>query len=505
MPNRFLKGLMAKRRSVLIACLAVMISPWQAAHAQSSDSEIVVALATEPPGLDPTMQASASVSDVVWYNIYEGLTRYGPDGSLEPGLAESWSREGENVYVFKLRPDVVFHDGTPFTSEDVKFSFERNVAEESTNKRKRVFENFSKIETPDPLTVRITLAEPSSLLPFALAEATAAISSPATAEDNRTSPVGTGPYKFVEWVRGDSIEMERFEDYNGPIQPTIDDVTFRFLSDENSQILAVRSGQVDYLPSIAAVEAVETIENQGGYQITQGQTQGVLFLGMNNKQEPFDDVNVRRAMYYAVDPEVVNIGTHAGLGKLGGAQTNELNPYFVDVLGERQPDPEKARELLAEAGYPDGFTVNLRVLSSPSTRRTAEILVGVLAESGITVELEILETGQWIDTVFRQKNYDMTIISHPEPWAILNYTDPNYFYQYDGPEFRALMQEAQAATDEEVIREKLAAAQKQLYEDAPVVWMYAMPQVGVVREGLKGTRVDLPVSAYPIAEMSWEE
>lgn len=505
MSIRFLKGLIASRRSVLIACLAVILVPWQAVHAQASENKIVVALATEPPGLDPTMQASASVSDIVWYNIYEGLTRYGPDGKLEPGLAESWSREGDRVYVFNLRPGVVFHDGTPFTSEDVRFSFERNVAEESTNKRKRVFMNFAKIETPDPLTVRITLKEPSSLLPFALAEATAAISSPSTVDNNRTSPVGTGPYKFVEWVRGDSIRLERFEDYNGPIQPTIDEVTFRFLSDENSQILAVRSGQVDYVPSIAAVEAVETIESQGGYRITKGQTQGVLFLGMNNKKAPFDNVNVRAAMYYAVDPDVVNIGTHAGLGKLGGAQTNELNPYFVDVLSERQVDIEKAKELLAEAGYPNGFSVNLRVLSNPSTRRTAEILVGLLAEAGITVELEILETGQWIDTVFRQKNYDMTIISHPEPWAILNYTDPNYFYQYDGPEFRSLIQEAQAAVDEEVIRAKLAAAQKQLYEDAPVVWMYAMPQVGVVREGLNGTRVDLPVSAYPIAEMFWAD
>ncbi len=165
-----------------------------------------------------------------------------------------------------------------------------------------------------------------------------------------------------------------------------------------------------------------------------------------------------------------------------------------DVLGKK---------VFAEAGHPNGFTVNLRVLSNPSTRRTAEILVAQLSQVGVTVNLEVLEPGQWIDNVFRQKNYDMTIISHPEPWAINNYTDPNYFYQYDGAEFRKLMQEAQSAPDETTLRSKLKAAQKQLFSDAPVVWMYAMPQVGIVNASLNGTRVDLPVPAYPVAEMSW--
>ena len=488
----------------ILLSLALLCAPlqWLPAHAADKD-KVVIALPAEPPGLDPAMQPAAAVSEVVWENIFEGLTRFDPAGKIVPGLALSWTHESPLVYTFKLRPGVKFHDGKPLTAEDVKFSFERNAAADSTNKRKRVFVNFAKIETPDPLTVKITLKEPSALLPFYLAEGTASIQSAATAATNRTAPVGTGPYRFVKWVRGDSIEMERYADYKGPVAPRIQHAVFRFMPDENAQVLALRSGQVDYLPYIAAVEAINSLAKDGQFKVTQGQTQGVLFLGMNNKKPPFNDIRVRRAMYYAVDAQMVNEGTHGGFGKKGGAQVNELNPYFVDVLGAPKFNAKTAKKMLADAGFPNGFSVNLRVLNNPSTRRTAEILVAQLADVGIQVKLEVQETAQWLDIVFKNKNYDMTIISHPEPWAIFNYTDPNYFYQYDGEKFRALMKEAEAATDESTLKAKLAAAQKQLYDDAPVVWMYAMPQVGVVRAGLNGTRVGLPVPAYPVAEMGW--
>ncbi len=491
-----------KRHRTLLLCLAVLCVPMQA-MAAAADNKVVIAIPAEPPGLDPAMQPAAAVSEVVWENIFEGLTRFDPTGKIVPGLALSWTRDNPNQYTFKLRPGVKFHDGKPMTSADVKFSFERNAAPDSTNKRKRVFVNFASVDAIDPLTVRITTKTPSALLPFYLGECTASIQSAATAAGNRTTPVGTGPYKFVKWTRGDSIEMERYADYKGAIAPRVQTVVFRFMPDENSQVLAMRSGQVDYLPYIAAVEAITSLKAENKFKITQGQTQGVLFLGMNNKKAPFNDVRVRRAMYLAVDANMVNEGTHGGFGKKGGAQTNELNPYFVDVMGTQKQDIAAAKKMLAAAGHPNGFSVNLKVLSNPSTRRTAEILVAQLAEVGIQVKLEVQQTAQWLDVVFKNKNYDMTIISHPEPWAILNYTDPNYFYQYDSEKFRNLMTASEASTDDAILRRNLAAAQRQLFEDAPVVWLYAMPQVGVVRNGLSGTRVSLPVPAYPVAEMSW--
>lgn len=181
---------MKARQLVGLAMAAAMI--FGGVPAFAGKDNLVMALATEPPGLDPTMQASTAVSEVTWMNLFEGLTRFDQDGKILPALAESWTHEGNKVFTFKLRSGVKFHDGSELSSADVKFTFERNISDKSTNKRKRVFANMESIETPDPLTVKITLKVPSALLPFFLAEATAAILSPKSADKNGTNPIGPG-------------------------------------------------------------------------------------------------------------------------------------------------------------------------------------------------------------------------------------------------------------------------------------------------------------------------
>ncbi|WP_233342839.1 ABC transporter substrate-binding protein [Burkholderia cepacia] len=491
------------RRVVLILLISLGLP--QFALAAANDSKIVIAIPNEPPGLDPAMQAPASVSEVTWQNVFEGLTKFDPHGRIVPSLAVSWTRPDPNTYIFKLRPGVKFHDGTPFSSEDVKFSFERAAGPDSTSKRKRVFVNFAKIDTPDPLTVKITTKEPSALLPFFLAEGTAAIESSKSASNNRSHPIGTGPYKFVSWTRGDSVTLVRYPDYKGPVTPTIQNVVFRFISDENAQVLALKGGQVDYLPYMAAADTVKTLKSDSRFRVSAGTTQGVLFLGFNNKKKPFNDVRVRRALYYALDPDAINDGAYGGFAKKPGAQVTTLNPYFVDVLSGVKYDPEKAKKLLSEAGYPNGFAASFKVMGNPTYRRAAEIVVAQLSEVGIQTKLEIQEIPTWMDVVFKHKNYDMTLIEHREPWAIFNFTDPNYFYQYDNEKFRATMKAVEASKDEDEIRRNMAAAQRQLLEDAPVVFLDSVPIVGVVNKALTGTRVDYPLPSYPVAEMSWSK
>ncbi len=474
-----------------------------AAPAQAAKDQVIMALAIEPPGLDPTMQASTAVSEVTWMNIYEGLTRFDEQGKIQPALAESWTQEGNKVFTFKLRKGVKFHDGSDLTAADVKFTFERNVSAKSTNKRKRVFANMVSIETPDPLTVKITLKTPSALLPFFLAEATAAVLSPKTAEKDGTNPVGTGPYKFVSWTRGDSLKLERFADYTGPIKPTIQRATIRFINDENAQIAALQAGDVDYVPVVGAVESVDGFKGDDRFQILAGMTQGVMFLGLNNKQAPFTDLKIRQALYHALDRQAVNLGTHNGYGKPMGAQMTPLNPYWIDTSNIYKHDMAAAKKLLAEAGKPGGFEANLKILPIPSTRRAAEIIASQLAEVGVKVRIEVLETAQWLEVVFRNKNYDMTILSQQEPWSILNYTEPKYLYQYDSPEFRKLIEEAEASTTEAGLKEKLAAAQERLAKDAPSLWLYDFPKIGVANKNLSGLWKNSPAPAYPLAAMHW--
>jgi peptide/nickel transport system substrate-binding protein len=492
------------KRMMLAACLLMLGLVSTAAPVQAAKDQLVMALATEPPGLDPTMQASTAVSEVTWMNIFEGLTRFDEQGHIQPALAEAWTNEDNRIFTFRLRKGVKFHDGNELTSADVKFTFERNVTAQSTNKRKRVFANMETVETPDPATVMITLKQPSALLPFFLAEATGAVLSPKTADTNGVRPIGTGPYKFVSWTRGDSLKLERFADYSGPVQPSIRQVTIRFINDENAQISALEAGDVDYVPVVGAVESVDAFKDNKNFKVEVGMTQGVMFLGLNNAQSPFNDLKIRQALYHVLDRQAINLGTHNGYGKPMGAQITPLNPYWIDTSGIYTHDLALAKKLLAEAGKPNGFDANLKILPIPSTRRAAEIIVAQFAQVGVKVRIEVLETAQWLEVVFRNKNYDMTILSQQEPWSILNYTDPKYLYQYDSAEFRRLIAEADASKSEDALRGKLAEAQKRLAEDAPSLWLYDFPKVGISRKELTGLWKNSPAPAYPIAEMRWQ-
>lgn len=227
-----------------------------------------------------------------------------------------------------------------------------------------------------------------------------------------------------------------------------------------------------------------------------------MFLGLNNARSPFNDLRIRQALHHALDRQAINLGTHNGYGKPMGAQMTPLNPYWIDTSGIYTHNLAQAKKLLAKAGKPNGFDANLKILPIPSTRRAAEIIVAQLAQVGVKVRIEVLETAQWLEVVFRNKNYDMTILSQQEPWSILNYTDPKYLYQYDSAEFRRLIAEADASKSE--LRTKLAEAQKRLAEDAPSLWLYDSPKVGISRKQLMGLWKNSPAPAYPIAEMRWQ-
>jgi peptide/nickel transport system substrate-binding protein len=170
----------------------------------------------EPPILDPTAGAAAAIDEVVYANVFEGLTRFAPDGSILPGLAESWEIAPDALsWTFTLREGVTFHDGLPMTAEDVVFSFDRAVAEGSTNAQKQLFSGIAEVTAIDDRTLEIALDEPKGSLLFNLAWGDAVIVSPASAETNATNPVGTGPFRFSQWVQGDRVELVKYEDYWG--------------------------------------------------------------------------------------------------------------------------------------------------------------------------------------------------------------------------------------------------------------------------------------------------
>jgi peptide/nickel transport system substrate-binding protein len=213
---------------------------------------------------------------------------------------------------------------------------------------------------------------------------------------------------------------------------------------------------------------------------------------------------VRRAITHAIDKfETVKLAMF-GMGRLLGSNVDPLHPYFVDLAGAMPHDPAKARRLLAEAGYPNGFDAVLKVAPQYYyTVRTGEVLVGQLAKVGVRVRIEQVEWGQWLSRVWREADYDLTIIGHAEPWDINNYANPQYYFRYDSPKFQALFRKSETTVDDRARRDLYVQMQRLLVEDAPVVWLYAHPRLVVTKKGVTGFWRDLPIPSADLADVGW--
>lgn len=481
----------------MAGCLAV--------PAAAQNTSITLGMQLEPPHLDPTAGAAAAIREVTYANIFEGLTRINRNGAVEPLLAREWDISDDGLtYTFHLHEGVTFHDGTPMTSSDVSFSFERAMAPDSVNAQKQLFEPIAGIETPDDHTVVITLRQPTGHFLFNLGWGDAVILSPETVDTNQSEPVGTGPFRFARWVSGDRVEMERYDDYWGEA-PALERAIFKFIPDPAAAVAAVMAGDVDAYPNLPAPESLVQFEADPRFTVVVGSTEGETILAMNNGREPFDDLRVRQAIAHAVDRQAIIDGAMFGYGTPIGSHFAPHHPAYVDLTGVYPHNLEKARALLAEAGYEDGFSATLRLPPPSYARRGGEIVADQLRQVGIEVEIIPVEWAQWLEQVFRGRDYDMTIVSHTEPMDIEIYARDEYYFDYHNDELRAVMDELAGETDEARRYELLGEAQRIIAEDVPVAFLFQFAKLGVWDARLEGLWENLPVPANDLTEVRWTE
>jgi len=486
---------------VVAGALAMTTALAPTAHAARTD--ITVGVQLEPPNLDPTSGAAGAIDQVTYANIFEGLTRFGPDGSINPGLAESWTvSEDGTVYTFNLRQGVQFHDGTEMNAEDVKFSLERTTAEGSTNAQKALFADIESVEAVNPNTVRITLSRPNGNFPFNLAWGDAVIVAPESVATNATNPVGTGAFVFRDWVQGDRVELERNPDYWG--EPAkLDSVTFKFISDPNAAFAAVMAGDVDAFLPFPAPENLPQFEADPRFNVVSGSTEGETILSTNNKMPPFDNPKVRQAVAHAIDRQAIIDGAMFGHGTPIGTHFAPHHPSYVDLTAQSNHDPDKARALLAEAGFPDGFETTLKLPPPSYARRGGEIIAAQLRDVGIETEISNLEWAQWLEQVFRGKDYGLTIVSHTEPLDIGIYARPDYYFQYDSPEFQQIIEDLNNATDPAERDRLLKAAQQKIADDYVNGYLFQLANTTVVNADLRGIWENAPTQASDMTAVYW--
>ena len=455
-------------------------------------NSVTVGIAQDLDDLDPQLAKTAGIREVL-FNIFEGLVKASPDGSVIPAIASDYKlSEDGTTYTFTLREGVTFHNGEAVTVEDVVYSLERCAGSENDGTPLvSAFSNVSRIEAVDGGHVVITLAEPST-------EFINALTSPVIPKDSgptiTQTMVGTGPFRFVSYTPQDSLVMERYDGYwNREKAAKLDQVTFKIIPDVNSLVIGLKGGTLDmvvHLPNTLLREV------EDGFTVHQNTMNLVQALYLNNAVEPFDDPLVRQAMYYAVNvDEIIDFVCYGAGVATGTSMYPAQQKYFMPELAQRYTqDVEKARALLAQAGYPDGFSMTITAPSNYAQHMdTAQVLIEQLKAVGITAELVPVEWQTWVDDVYRGRNYQSTVcgIAADDMTAremLVRYMSDNRknFIAFSDPEYDEVMAKAMASTDDGEQTALYKRAQEILNEKAASLWIQDACELTVTDPSLEG-------------------
>ena len=425
--------------------------------------------------LDPHQSTDAGTRSVV-FNMYEGLVKPTSTGDLVPAVASDYVISPEATeYTFTLREGITFHDGSLVTVEDIKYSIERYA--EIQGESSAFSSLLDKVEIMDETTVKITLTEGYSEF---LADLTLAII-PANNADPASNPVGTGPYKYESYTLGQNLELVRYEGYWKENGAYLDSVQFKFIADLSTAYTELQAGTIDVLNYLTAAQAQNLVDTQSSnFTIVEGSMNLVQAMFLNNEYEPFKKLEVRQAMIHAVNAQEVNGFLFNGKSKMiGSHMITTLSKWYEPAAENMYPySIETAKQLLADAGYPDGFELEITVPSSYTQHvDTAQIIVDQLSKVGIKATINKVEWSTWLEDTYRGRNFQATIIGFdgtlaPSDW-LKKYTSTasNNLINYNNAEYDQLFADALATVDDAKKIELYKKLQMNLAENAASVYI----------------------------------
>ncbi|MBN1892732.1 MAG: ABC transporter substrate-binding protein [Clostridiales bacterium] len=456
--------------------------------------EAVVGITQEPALFDPH-KAFAAGDEEILFNIFEGLVKCTASGEFVPALATDYSiSEDAMTYTFTIRRGVVFHNGEPLTPEDVVYSISRAAGLDTGNPLREDLSDITAVEISGENEVQILLASPDAeLLPFL----NIAII-PRSVSDINLTPIGTGPFIFDSYRVCESVVLIRNDNYWQDGLPYLDKVTFKITADMNTAFLQLRSGSIDIFPYLDPEKADQI---RSDFQILSGESNMVHVFALNNRVEPFDDPKVREAMNYAVDrSELIRLLMNEEGTPIYSGMSPAMGPYYNESLENiYEYDPGKALELLAEAGYPNGFSATVTVPSNYQHHvKAATIIADQLRKAGIDLSIRSVDWATWLSQVYSNRDFQSTVIaltSEFSPRDVLSryVTDAgNNFINYSNPRFDAVFNEVRTESDENKRIELYRKLQEYLAEDSASVYFQDPRNIVAVRNELSGYVV------YPI-------
>ena len=470
-----------------LTAMALLVGALAAGSAQAQefdpDATINIGSLYEPQNLDNTAGAGQGINEAFNSNVYESLFRLSDAGEVEAVLAKDYTVSDDGLtYTFTLQPNVTFHSGDPLTSKDVKASIERVTSAESKSSRKNSLKSIASIETPDDATVVVKLSARSISLPYNLSYVWIVND---TATNLTATEDGTGPYTLADWRRGSSLALSRFDEYWGT-KPDNADVVFQYFTEATALNNALLTGSVDIITSVQSPDSLSQFENNPDFIVSEGQSTTKLLLAYNDRIAPFDNVKVRKALARAVDDEKLLKAVWGDFGMPIGSMVPPTDPWYVDLTATDAYDPESAKALLAEAGYPDGFTFTIDTPNYDPHPIAAQFLQTELAKVGVKVNINVITANEWYSKVYKAHDFQATLQEHVNHRDIVFYGNPDFYWGYNNPKVVDLIaqSEASATTDEQT--EKLKQANRIIAEDAASNWIYLYPQIVVSSKSVSG-------------------
>lgn len=469
-----------KRILLTLVCgaLTIALGACSGDKAGESSSQITIGIPQDiEDSLDPHKAVAAGTKEVL-FNLYEGLVKPDSSGELQPAIASDYSiSEDATTYTFTLREGVKFHDGSMVTAEDVKYSIDRCADTTNGEPLVEAYSNIKSVNIVDEKTVEVVLNTADSDF---LANMTTAII-PASNENPDTNPIGTGPYRYVSRSPQENFVVEKFDEYWGT-PANIENVTFRVCANADSIVMNLQGGSIDMFARLTTTQASQLGDQ---FDVLEGTMNLVQALYLNNAVEPFNDERVRQALCYAVDPQGIMDLISDGKGtEIGSSMFPAFEKYYMPELNDvYNQDYDKAKELLAEAGYPDGFSFTITVPSNYQQHiDTAQVLVEQLKNIGVTAEIELVEWETWVSEAYTNRNFEATVVgvdaSSLTASALLSrfVSDaPNNFINFSNADYDAAYARAEAAVDDEEKTEGFKECERLLAEHAANVYIQDLP------------------------------
>lgn len=390
-----------------------------------------VALDTDIIALDPAFAYDWSTNPVI-NQITEPLLVIDENNQIQPGLAKSWEQKDDTTYVYQIRDDVTFSDGTPMTMDDVLFSIERIRAEETASYVKWLYDSVDTIEQTGDWELTVKLSAPSATWKYTFGTSAGHIISKAYYEQHKddfgTSEgglMGTGPFVFDSWTSGQEIVLTKSDNYwDKSVQVDIQKLVFKIIAEDTTRVAALSSGQADFTP-ITPSDMVETVKADDSLEVKDIRTMGISYLAFNTQRAPFDDVNVRQAISYAIDRQALKDNITKDTAEIGTtlpnsdvlftANPDDWNNYVANAQGYTY-DVEKAKECMSKSAYPDGFTCTLLCTEASVAYSKALAIQEYLKEINIDVQIEKLSSDEHTAYQFGNKfdengkrDYDMIL------------------------------------------------------------------------------------------------